>query len=262
MSTWVVHHGDCLAVLPTLVAGSADAVVTSPPYAMQRAKQYGGIPEAEYPEWTVAWMREVRRVLVPTGSVLINIREHVRDGEMSDYVHRTRMALRADGWIECDEIVWLKRNAMPVGDSGRPRRSWERVLWLSPSRRPMCDATANGKVSSRGTGGGSHPDWCRKLPPDMKGRLCRHPDVADCALVPTGNQHPASFPVGLATYLVKGWSPVGGTVLDPFAGSGTTGVSCRHTGRDFVGIELSDAYADLARKRIAESVPLCAGAIP
>ena len=256
MPEWTVHHGDCLDILKTLPSGSVDAVVTSPPYAMQRAAQYGGVQEAEYPEWTVKWLDALREALVDDGSVLLNIREHVRDGEMSDYVHRTRMAVRKAGWIECDEIVWIKKNSMPVGDPSRPRRSWERILWLSPSRRPYCDPRASGRVSDRSTCGGSQPEWCRKLPPDMRGKKCRHADIAECALVPTGNQHPASFPVSLATYCVTGWSRPDATVLDPFMGSGTTGVACMRTGRKFIGIEIDAGYCEIARKRISEAVPL------
>ncbi len=248
---WEVIHGDCRSVLPTLTG--IDLVVTSPPYAMQRKAQYGGIPEAEYPDWTVGWMRALLPALTERASVMINIREHVKGGQMSDYVHRTRMALRADGWIECDEIVWIKKNAMPVGDPVRPRRSWERVLWFSRVPRPFCDATGNGSISTRTDGGGSQPAWCRKLPPAMNGRLCRHTDIAECALVPTQNAHPASFPVSLPAYLIRGWSKPGATVLDPFSGSGSTGVACIQTGRNYIGIEQNAEYCELARKRISEA---------
>jgi DNA modification methylase len=114
-----IYCGDCRDLLPGLGAGSIDAVVTSPPYAEQRKNLYGGVPEEDYPAWTVAWMREVARVLKPAGSVLINIREHVREGQISDYVHRTRLDLRADGWCECDELIWIKPMSPPVGHPGR-----------------------------------------------------------------------------------------------------------------------------------------------
>ena len=142
-----LYHGDCLEVMRQLPDNSVDAVVTSPPYAMQRAKLYGGVPEDEYPSWTVAWMEQVRRILKPHGSVLINIREHIRNGEMSAYVHRTRLALREAGWIQCDELIWVKPDAPPVGHPGRPRRSWERILWFAKGNQPWCDPKANGRRS-------------------------------------------------------------------------------------------------------------------
>src|SRR5690348_5525245 len=117
-----------MEVAPHLASDSIAAVVTSPPYAEQRKAQYGGIPEDDYPLWTLAWFTCLRAALSPTASLLVNIREHVANGEMSDYVHRTRMCLRAADWIELDELIWVKPDAMPVGRNDRPRRSWERIL--------------------------------------------------------------------------------------------------------------------------------------
>ena len=128
---------------------SVHAVITSPPYANQRRRQYGGIAEADYPEWTVRWMSEVRRVLADDGNVAIVIRPHVRKGEISDYVLRTRLAIREAGWHEIEELIWIKPSAAPLGHAGRPRRSWESVLWFSTSRHPYCDPVANGSQSSR-----------------------------------------------------------------------------------------------------------------
>src|SRR5687767_7654999 len=96
-----LYLGDCRKVPPSV---GVDAVVTSPPYAMQRADTYGGISEADYPAFTVEWLSSLTIAL--QGSVLINIREHVRDGEMSDYLHRTRLAVRDAEWAELDEMIW------------------------------------------------------------------------------------------------------------------------------------------------------------
>ena len=104
-----VLHGDCLDLIPTLGDGSVGLVVTSPPYAEQRKGHYGGIPEAAYPEFTVQWMEALRPKLKDDGSVLIVIRPHLRDGILSDYVMRSRLALREAGWTECEELVWLSR---------------------------------------------------------------------------------------------------------------------------------------------------------
>src|SRR5699024_10851158 len=110
-----LYVGDCVEVMAALPAESVDSIVTSPPYAMQRKSTYGGIPEAEYPAWTVAWMAEARRVLKPDGSVLLNIRPHIKAGQLADYTLRTRLALRESGWAEVDEIVWFKRSSPPTG---------------------------------------------------------------------------------------------------------------------------------------------------
>ena len=70
--------------------------------------------------------------------------------------------------------------------------------------------------------------------------------------------HPTQKPVELMRWVVENWVGEGATVLDPFCGSGTTGVACVQTGRNFIGIELDPGYCDIARRRIADAVPLCA----
>ena len=122
---------------------------------MKRKRQYGGVPEKEYPAWMCRVMAALRPKLAADGSVLVVIRSHIRDGVVSDYVLRTRLALREDGWCECEELIWLKPNAPPLGSDYRPRRTWEHILWFSRSRRPFTDLRANGTFSDRIGFGGS-----------------------------------------------------------------------------------------------------------
>ena len=257
-----ILHGDCVEVLPTLAPASVHAVVTSPPYAEQRKKQYGGIPEREYPAWTVAWMAALRPALAPGASVLVNIREHVKDGQISDYVHRTRLAVRDAGWAEIDELLWLKTDAPPVGRVDRPRRSWERVLWFAPSADVRCYPKANGRTSERigGIEGKASMSWAAGQNPLAAG-VSRSPDFVRVAMKQGVNSwvggaaHPAKYPEELAAWLLRLVTEPGDTVCDPFAGSGTTGVAALQEGRRFVGIERDAGYCDLARRRIAEAQP-------
>lgn len=249
-----IIQGECVEVMATLETASIDSVVTSPPYAMQRASTYGGISEPLYPEWTVEWMRQARRLLKPTGSVLINIREHVKGGQMSDYVHRTRMALRADGWLELDELIWDKRNGHPSGAVVRPRRTWERVLWFG-LKSTKCWPKANGApprprgASVKTVRAGNHSLHGRVSP----GPVARCADIVRVSpgTISSGLKHPAAFPLPLAQWMVKLVTPEGGTVLDPFAGSGTTVLAAQSCGMTGIGIERLSEYAELASKRIA-----------
>lgn len=261
--TFELHHGDCIDVMRSMPAESVDAIVTSPPYAEQRKSTYGGIPEAEYPAWTVAWMTEAWRVLKPNGSALINVSPHVKGGQLSDYVLRTRLALRDAGWNEVDELIWHKTNAMPVGHKDRPKRSWESILWFSKHGRPFSDAKANGRPSTRGTAVtlyGQHThreDWDH-----FKGGsgnsggggstplVTRCSNVASFAKGSAATGHPAAFPLALAEWMGKLVTPPAGTVLDPFSGSGTTGVAAIRNGWDYIGIDMVEEYVDLSRNRL------------
>lgn len=257
--------GDCLDVLPTLAPGSVDAVVTSPPYGMQRADEYGGIPEADYPAWAVELFSRMRGALATDGSVLFNIRENIRDGEISDYVHKTRLAIRGDGWRECEELIWVKPCSPPFGSVSRPRRSWERVLWFSPTGRPYCDATANGVASDRvGIDQRTSKDCYNggKVVTKLSEGIARCTDVISVRPDQTDYDHPAKYPVELAEWCARLVTRDESTILDPFMGSGTTGVACERLGRKFIGIEKERRYFDIAVRRIEEackSQPLFAG---
>lgn len=261
-----LHHGDCVDVLATLPAESVDAVVTSPPYAMQRASTYGGVPEAEYPDWTVAWMREMRRVLKPDGSVIINIRPHIRNGQISDYTLRMRLALREAGWRECEELIWHKPNGVPIGSVARPRRSWESLHWFAKHGKPFCAPRAAGSAPI-GEMRAAHTTASRLgwnvgqgAPLNAQPQVAR---VADVFRLGTGSKvgvdHPAPFPWQLAEWCGKLICPTGGTILDPFMGSASTGVAALRNGWDFVGIDSAEEYVDMSRRRLDAEAERIAG---
>ena len=252
-----LHVGDCVDVLATIPAESVDAVVTSPPYAMQRKTTYGGIPEKDYPEWTVAWMREVWRVLKPDGSVIINIRPHIKNGQISDYTLRTRLALRAAEWREVDELIWHKPNGMPTGSPRKPRRSWESLHWFAKHGQPWSDAKANGVPAKRGVNVHRHGQHTRRDDWDHydggSGRAVQVARVSDVIPLSAGREttgHPAPFPWQLAEWCGKLICPPGGTILDPFMGSASTGVAALRNGWNFIGIDAMPEYVDMSRRRL------------
>lgn len=253
----IIHHGDCIEVMSSMPAESVDAIVTSPPYAEQRKSTYGGIPEADYPAWTVAWMAEARRLLKPNGSVIINISPHIHDGQMSDYVLRTRLALRSSGWHEIDEIVWHKTDAMPTGRPNKPRRSWESLLWFAPSRRPYSDAKANGWPTKRDTDVqrfGQHTrrkDWDHyKRTASTTPKITRCSNVLTLAKGNASTGHPAPYPAALAEWCGRLICPPGGTILDPFSGSASTGVAALRNGWNYIGIDAVAEYVEMSRIRL------------
>jgi DNA modification methylase len=260
MSVWAIHEGDCIDVMRTLAPESIDAVITSPPYAMQRKTTYGGVPEADYPAWTVAWMREVRRVLKADGNVVINIRPHIRNGQISDYTLHTRLALREDGWNEVDELIWHKPDGMPTGSPRKPRRSWESLHWFAKHGQPFSDAKAIGsptrfrnnlRSSAAAQNGWAHHGMGGlSTPPVARGR-----DLFTLSVNEPSREwaHPAKFPTALAEWIAKLTCPPGGTILDPFNGSGSTGVAAIRNGYSYIGIDAVPEYVAMSRARL-ESV--------
>jgi site-specific DNA-methyltransferase (adenine-specific) len=257
--------------MASLPAESVDAIVTSPPYAEQRKSTYGGIPEAEYPAWTVAWMAEARRLLKPNGSVIINIRPHVKNGQLADYVLRTRLALREDGWAELPELIWRKPSAPPTGARNRPRRTWESLLWFAHHGKAWADPLANGAQAhpNRKYGGitngketATRTGWGHAVGGNGEslGEIARCPDVVDISTINTrwerhpGFDHPAPFPVGVAEWCGRLICPPGGTILDPFSGSASTGVAAIRNGWNYIGIDAVEEYVEMSQGRLAAEV--------
>lgn len=201
-------------------------------------------------------------------------------------------ALRADGWYLRSRIPWLKRNAMPESVTDRPASSIEYVFLLSKSARyfwdadavrvPQSEATAKryeapfidryGKAASggyRGKFGGElgaqlnsngrnrrNGDWFFE---SWQGLLLDEQD-APLALVvnpaPLKIAHYASFPPKLVEPMVKASTRPGDTVLDPFAGSGTTLMVADRLGRNAIGCELSESYSDMGTARVVGDAPM------
>lgn len=252
----LLHVGDSLTLAGKLRPGTVDGIVTSPPYAQQRASTYGGVDEADYPDWTVGWLDALAPALKPDASVAVVIRSHVREGAMSDYVLRTRLAVRAAGWHEPDELVWLKPDAPPLGNVRYPRRSFEQILWFSRSRMPTVFPTACGQPSAHiglhAQGKGAR-QWIHQQPGGITRSglaRCRDYVVVPVAANEKGNPHPAPFPQPLAEWLIRLFVPKGGVVLDPFGGSGTTAAAAEALGRDWICGEVRWDYVRHAVARL------------
>jgi DNA modification methylase len=258
-----LHIGDALDVLPKLPPRSVDCIVTSPPYAGQRSNEYGGIPEDEYPTWFADRLDAAREALTETGSVAFVIRPHIRHGQLSDYVLRTRLELRSRGWIEHDEWIWDKVSGPPTGPNGWPRRSWEHILWVSPRRRPWCDPLGNGQDSERI--GITHGRMYVKGYGGHEARGVVRSGRArgiDLARFSTGHNtkgdhvdHPAPYPPKLAAWIIRYLCPPGGIVCDPYCGSGSTGAAAIGEGRRFVGIDIHSEYINMTRRRLSSMQP-------
>ena len=181
---------------------------------------------------------------------------------------RVAFALQADGWWLRSDIIWHKPNPMPESVADRPTKSHEYVFLLTKSERYAYDADAiaepalyqveEGRQASGmysfGSGrddGGRHRSGGFVTGPTRNAR-----SVWTIATQPFPGSHFATMPPALAERCIKAGCPAGGTVLDPFGGAGTTGLVADRLQRDAVLIELSPAYAEMARDRIRDEAPL------
>jgi DNA modification methylase len=112
----------------------ANCVITSPPYAMQRKDDYGGIPADEYPNWFLRVANNIYQILADSGSFFINIKEHVEDGQRSLYVMKTIIAMVEAGWRYVDQLIWTKPG-LPGGWSNRLRNDFEPVHFFTKKEK-------------------------------------------------------------------------------------------------------------------------------
>ena len=248
-----LYHGNCVDVLNS-IDSIVDGVVTSPPYGTQRKDLYDSIAEADYPQFTLDWMNAVS--LRETGNIFINIRENISNGILSDYVLRTKLHLRDNGWIEPDELIWIKPDSMPVGNNKRPRRSWERICWFSKVNQPIVYPKHNGKPSKRiglpkGQAGKNTQQWGAGYSDGFTEGMSRCKDYVEVTV--SSNEktnHPATYPPKLAEWMIKLASLEGETILDPFVGSGSSAVAAMKTKRKLIGIDAKEEYIEFAANRI------------
>jgi DNA modification methylase len=257
--------GDSLEVLSRMPDNFVNLIVTSPPYADQRKKTYGGIHPDKYVEWFLPIAGELKRVLADDGSFILNIKEKVLDGERHTYVLELILALKRQGWLWTEEYMWHKRNTTPGKWSNRFRDSWERCLQFNKQRKfkmfqdevmvPMGDwadkrlknlSENDSKRFNSQVGSGFGKDISKWV-----GREMAYPtNVLHLASECSNRNHSAAFPESLPTWFIKLFSEAGDVVLDPFSGSGTTCVVAKQLSRNYVGIELNEDYCKISTDRI------------
>jgi len=129
-----LYQGDCREVLTRFPESYFDLIITSPPYADQRKNTYGGIPPGKYVKWFIPISQQLLRVLKPTGTFILNIKERVSDGERNTYVLELIMAMREQGWLWTEEFIWHKKNCYPGKWPNRFRDAWERLIQFNKAK--------------------------------------------------------------------------------------------------------------------------------
>lgn len=279
---WVdqILCGDATAVLRQLPDNAIHCIVTSPPYYQQRdystELQMGN---ENTPEAYIAHLRQVLaeclRVLKPDGTLWLNLGDKYQDGRLLGMPWRVALAVQEDGWILRSDIIWHKPNAMPSSVKNRPTTDHEYIFLLAKSADYYYDIDAirephvTFSPQSRMKGGRNHFGKVNGTPEQGKngGDSNLHDGRWDQAFHPKGRNrrtvweiplskfreaHFAVFPEKLVELCVLAGCPEGGSVLDPFIGSGTTAVVAQKLGRHYVGIDSNPDYCKLANDRLRQ----------
>ena len=251
-----VIEGDCVKVLSGLPAGSVDLVFADPPFNIgyeydvyddRRAK-------ADYLAWTETWLAAADRVLKPDGSFFLAIGD--------EFVAEHKVRLDALGLTMRNWIVW--HYTFGVNCAKKFNRSHAHILYyVKDPKRYTFNADAVRVPSARMTTYadrranpvGKLPDDTWVLRPQESDTHFR--DDQDtwhvprvCGTFKERLGHPCQMPEGVLERIIRVATNPGGVVLDPFAGSGTTLAVAKKLGRSFLGVELSEQYADGVRKRL------------
>lgn len=222
-----LFHGDCLDIMKDIPDDSVDAVITDPPYNIARDNNFTTMGRAgiDFGEWDkgfdlFSYMNEIPRLLNKNGSVVI-FNDWKNMGDIARYGESLGLVIK-------DMIRWEKSNPMPRNKDRRYITDYECAVWLTM--------------------------------PKAKWVFNRQSDTYDRPLVKGGltpkNEkvgHTTQKPIYLMEHLIKTHTNAEQVVLDPFMGSGTTGVACENLNREFIGIELDEDYFNIAKQRIEEA---------
>lgn len=273
-----MYLGDAAKLLAQMPGQSVDVVVTSPPYALEFKKEYGNAAKEAYVEWFRPFGREIARVLKPDGSFVLNIGGSYNAGQPTRSLYQFRLLLMLCdelGFHLCQEAFWYNPAKLPSPAEWvnvrriRVKDSVEYVWWLSPSPTPKADnrrvlieySPDMVRLLRRGYRAKERPSgW--KITPKFKDRGGAIP----ANLIERGNNesnseyirlcaqagvkpHPARFPAALPEFFIKLLSEPGDVVVDPFAGSNTTGAVAEALGRRWVAFDCEPKYVENARLR-------------
>ncbi len=262
--------GDALQVLRTFPDEFVDLIVTSPPYADKRKRSYGGIHPDRYVQWFLPISQELKRVLKPNGTFMLNIKEGVSNGERETYVLELILEMRKQGWLWTEEYIWHKRNSYPGKWPNRFRDGWEHCLqfnkqrhfamyqesvmvpmgdWAKTRLRNLSETDKRRDESRVGSGFGKNiSNWL--------GRKLAYPNnVLHLATESSNKNHSAAFPLGLPKWFIKLFTKRGDVVLDPFLGSGTAAVAAKQLERRYIGIDILKEFCAKAEVRLKRELP-------
>ena len=260
-----IRLGDAKKILKEYADNTVDLIVTSPPYADQRKNTYGGIKPNEYVDWFLSISKELLRVLKPTGTFILNIKEKVMNGERCTYVIEFILEMRKQGWYWTEEFIWHKKNSYPGKWPNRFRDGWERLLQFNKSRKfnmyqeevmvPMGDWADKrlknlSETDKRRDESKVKSGFGKNISNWVNRKMAYPNNVLHLSTQCSNKNHSAAFPEALPEWFIRLFTKEGDVVLDPFTGSGTTNIVAQRMNRHSIGIEIVKEYYDILKKNI------------
>ena len=269
------YVGDALDLLAALPESSVDMVMTSPPFALQRQKEYGNHDQEQYVDWLLGFTVGIKRVLKETGSFVLDLGGAYQKGRPVRSLYNYRVLLRLcdeQGWQLAEEFFWYNPAKLPSPIEWvnkrkiRAKDAVNTVWWLSKSdfpkadisqvlapysdrmKRLLADSAGFYSPKKRPSGhdisgrfgedkGGAIPSNLLEIAnTESNSQYLRFCKLAEC------EPHPARFPQKLPEFFIKFLTESGDTVLDPFAGSNTTGAAAETLGRKWIAFEIEQRY--------------------
>lgn len=287
--------GDALELMGRLPDNSVNLVITSPPFALQRKKEYGNKDQVEYLDWILAFTQEVQRIIKEDGSFVIDLGGAYQKGIPIRSLYNFRLLIRMcdeQGWKLAEEFFWFNPAKLPSPIEWvnkrkiRAKDSVNTVWWLSKSDFPKADVRKvlteysdrmkklledsakfytpkkrpSGHDISAGFGndnGGAVPSNLLQIPNTDS----NSPYLKYCKMLEV-KAHPARFPSALPGFFIKFLTDEEDLVLDIFAGSNTTGWTAQALNRNWLSFELEQQYLSASVFRfLGNSDRECAGEV-
>lgn len=263
-----IYQGDSIDLLKKVESNSIDLVITSPPYST--LKTYignKGINSDEYVDWFIPYCKEIERVIKPTGSFILNINDKVDGGFRHPYVFDLISRLHKETNLKMFErLFWNKMKGLP--NKSRFGDRVEFIFWfvkekgfyfnidemrtnyseksIQRMKNPLKKRFARNEENQNSN---EYKDWnpnpLGALPTTLVNISSESKRIAD--------NHVAVYPIELVNYFIKGATKPDDIVLDPFMGTGTTGLSATNLGRNYIGFEMHQDYIDVANSRIRDN---------
>ena len=248
-------RGDSLQVLSKLPEASVDLIFADPPYLLSNggttcaSGRRVGVDKGRWDasrgveadlDWNRRWLSACQRVLKPSGTLWVSGTQHV--------IFSIGFALQSLGFHLLNTITWFKPNASPNLACRFFTHSTEIVLWAAPSRMKPLPHTFHYREMKAENGGKQMRDLWQIPEPDGEQVIWSLPTPPKSEK--KAGKHPTQKPLALLDRIVRAGSSAGEVVLDPFNGSGTTGLAALKAGRRYVGIDTDASYLELTQRRL------------